>query len=186
MCTAIVCRPCSPYFEMISRSCGILSLQIPHDTAQKCTSVGLPLICSCISSHDPLNHVVAPSKEGIGSPILIGIAVTPLSDLRISICDLRLEETEEPRPIANRHSQIANSLDLQILLPGRPIGSAEAAGLQALQDAQGFVDRASDVQVVDDRILENAFRVDDEQTAKGDVRFFHQDVVCTGQFSAHV
>src|SRR5687768_6316454 len=118
MCTAIVCRPCSPYFEMISRSCGILSLQIPHDTAQKCTSVGLPLICSCISSHDPLNHVVAPSKEGIGSPILIGIAVTPLSDLRISICDLRLEETRRRPPIANRHSQIVISYTFKFSCPG--------------------------------------------------------------------
>ena len=47
----------------------------------------------------------------------------------------------------------------------------------SLQHAQGFVNRTSDVQVVDDRVFQHAFRIDDEQSAQGDVRFFDQNVI---------
>jgi hypothetical protein len=62
-------------------------------------------------------------------------------------------------------------------VPGVQSAAHRAAGLQTLQDAKRFVDRASDVQIVDDRVLKYAFRVDDEQTAKSDVRIIDEDVV---------
>ena len=40
------------------------------------TSTGFPFACSNGSSSEPLNHVVAPSSDGIASPILIGIFFT--------------------------------------------------------------------------------------------------------------
>src|SRR3982751_298086 len=80
----------------------------------------------------------------------------------------------------------AKKLELQIFLSWRPVGRAKAAGLETLKDAKRLVDRASDVQVVDDRILQDAFRVDDEKPAKSNVRIVHQDVVFRGEASAYV
>src|SRR5688572_11984889 len=39
---------------------------------------------------------------------------------------------------------------------------------------------------MNDRILQNAFRVDDEQTAEGDVRFVNQNVVLARELTADI
>lgn len=43
-----------------------------------------------------------------------------------------------------------------------PIGHAKATGLKCLQYAKGFIDRASDVDRVNDRVLQYAFGINDE------------------------
>jgi len=77
-------------------------------------------------------------------------------------------------------------LYLQVFLTRLPVGCAEAARLQALQHAKRLVDRPSDVQVVNDGILQDALWVDDKQPAKSNVRFLDQDVVFSRESSANI
>jgi hypothetical protein len=81
---------------------------------------------------------------------------------------------------------VTDRLVYQVFLPRLPVGRAQSAGLQSLKHAKRFIDRASDVQIVNDRILQHAFRIDDEQPAQGDVRFFDQDVVFLSELAAYV
>jgi hypothetical protein len=57
---------------------------------------------------------------------------------------------------------------LDSFLAGPPVGRAAPAGLQALDNSQGFVHAAPDIQVVDHFVLHDAVRVNNEQAAQGD------------------
>src|SRR5205085_12320278 len=69
------------------------------------------------------------------------------------------------------------------LLPRLPFGLAEAAGLERLYHTQGLFGRAPDVQVVHDRVAQNAFRVDHEQPAQGDALILDQHAVGARDFA---
>src|SRR5690606_20846035 len=77
-------------------------------------------------------------------------------------------------------------LDLKVLLAGLPVSRAKSARLQSLKHAKRFIDRTSDIQAVDHRVLQNAFRVDDEQAAKRDVRILDEDVVLACELAGRV
>jgi hypothetical protein len=69
---------------------------------------------------------------------------------------------------------------------GRPLGRAQPAGLERLQDAQRLFDRAADVVVGHDRVAQHAFRVDDEQAALCGAGFLVEHAVRPGDFLGEV
>src|SRR5919202_4349061 len=67
--------------------------------------------------------------------------------------------------------------DLQSLLARVPLGLAQAAGLERLDDAQRLVGRAPDVEVVDDGVAQRPLGVDDEEAAQRDALVLDEHAV---------
>src|ERR1035437_2323003 len=71
-----------------------------------------------------------------------------------------------------------------------PVGGADLAVLahvlEGLQDAERLVDGAADRRVVDRRVLDDAFGVDDEQAAQRDLAVLGQHVVLLGEVLAEI
>ena len=55
-----------------------------------------------------------------------------------------------------------------------PVSAAKSAGLERFENSQSFINRTSDVEAVDNLILEVAIWIDDEQTTQCDAFVFHQ------------
>src|SRR5947207_2815564 len=77
MWTAISRSPASRYFSRHSATRGRFSLHIPQLRDQKWINREWPSASCRTCSAEPLSHSVAPSSEGAGVPILIGIVVSP-------------------------------------------------------------------------------------------------------------
>jgi len=60
------------------------------------------------------------------------------------------------------------------LLAWLPVSAAKSAGLEGFENSQSFVNRTSDVEAVDNLILEVAIWIDDEQTTQCNAFVFHQ------------
>src|ERR687885_2362296 len=67
--------------------------------------------------------------------------------------------------------------DLQSLLARVPLGLAQAAGLERLDDSQRLLGRAPDVEVVDDGVAKRALGVDDEEAAQRDALVLDEHAV---------
>src|ERR1043165_5669074 len=67
--------------------------------------------------------------------------------------------------------------DFQSLLARMPLGLAQPAGLERLDDAQRLLGGATDVEVVDDRVAQHAFGVDDEEAAQRDALLLDEHAV---------
>src|SRR5207253_715894 len=100
----------------------------------------------------------------------------------INLCYERraTRDEENPCPLS-----LVPVLYLQVLLTRLPVGCAKAAGLQSLQNTKRLINRTSDIQIVNNGVLQNAVGVDDEQSAKRDVGFFDEDVVFRRETAAY-
>src|SRR2546423_8697179 len=73
-------------------------------------------------------------------------------------------------------------LVLDLSLPRPPLCLAQTAGLQGLDDTQGFFGRSANVQIVNDLITQSPFRIDHEQTAQRDAPFLDEHAIVTRHF----
>src|SRR6185437_3153127 len=63
----------------------------------------------------------------------------------------------------------ARYLSRQRLTAHRTVAGAQLVGLQAVEDAQGFLRRTADIQAVDRDMLHDAVRIDDQGGAQRDI-----------------
>src|SRR5690348_5121532 len=75
---------------------------------------------------------------------------------------------------------------LQRRLAGGPARRAELAGLERLQGAQDFLNRAADGERVDAHPLQDALGVDQEGTAESDALLFQQHIVVAADLEGRV
>src|SRR5712671_2147834 len=71
----------------------------------------------------------------------------------------------------------SRTLGLDRFLTWPPFRLAKPAGLQGLDDAQGFFGRTSNVQIMNDFVAQHAFRIDHEQTAQCDAFVFDEHAI---------
>lgn len=81
----------------------------------------------------------------------------------------RFDHRKRDHSLVDLHQHSARLIDVIFLR--FPIRRTRTAGLQTLEYAERFIDRASDIDRVNHCILQYALRIDDEQTAERDVRF---------------
>ena len=68
-------------------------------------------------------------------------------------------------------------LSLDRFLTRSPFCLAKTASLQSLDHSQGLFCRASNVQIVNDLVAQDAFGIDHEQTTQRDAAIFNQHAV---------
>src|SRR5256885_16916593 len=170
MWTAITRKPAMCRSSRHCATRGRFSLQMPQLTDQKCTSVGRPLIsasaCACVAP----NHSVAPSKDGISVPILIGITL-PRDRQRLTGDRMK---TFYLSPVTCHSSQLLSS---NRFLSRLPFGLTEAAGLKGLDDAQRLFSRTTDVQIMNHLVAQHAFGINHEKSAQRNPFVFDEHAV---------
>ena len=80
-------------------------------------------------------------------------------------------------PAVGLSSVVGRILRVQRFLTRLPFCLAETAGLQCLNHSKRFFSRTSDIQIVNDLVTKNAFRIDNEESAKCDTAVFDQHAI---------